>query len=126
MNNRFDSSHQPILISLLLLSVSSLPLAFLNCDQKHLVYFLSGIQGIGLLIMLNTATSLISDVIGKDTDKSAFVYGVYSFFEKLTNGIIMFFIIQNYSDSAFALKWIMALIPVLCTVFAYFLLIMGS
>ena len=32
--------------------------------------------------MLNTGTSLISDVLGKDNKSAAFVYGVYSLFDK--------------------------------------------
>jgi len=35
--------------------------------------------------MLNTATSLISDVIGSDAENSAFVYGCYSLFDKFAN-----------------------------------------
>jgi len=47
--------------------------------------------------MLNTATSLISDVIGKDDQSSAFVYGTYSFFEKIANGILIFFVTAYYN-----------------------------
>ena len=42
--------------------------------------------------MLNISTSLISDVIGKDDQSAAFVYGSYSFFDKIANGIILFVI----------------------------------
>jgi hypothetical protein len=47
--------------------------------------------------MLNTATSLISDVIGKDAESSAFVYGAYSFFDKVTNGVIIFLITSYFN-----------------------------
>ena len=58
----------PMLVSQVLIGISSLPLAFLTKDEniRWLVYPLCSIQGIGLIIMLNTSTSLISDVIGKD------------------------------------------------------------
>ncbi len=36
--------------------------------------------------MINTSTSLISDVVGKETENSAFIYGVYSFMDKIANG----------------------------------------
>jgi hypothetical protein len=36
--------------------------------------------------MINTSTSLISDVIGKEAENSAFVYGFYSFMDKIANG----------------------------------------
>lgn len=48
--------------------------------------------------MQNTATSLISDVIGNDTANSAFVYGVYSLFDKFANGGILFFMIANFAS----------------------------
>ena len=47
--------------------------------------------------MLNTAVSLISDVIGKDDKSSAFVYGVYSLLDKFANGAILWYLIRNYS-----------------------------
>jgi len=67
---------------------------FLNADPRvnWIVYPASAVQGIGNAIMLNTAVSLISDVIGKDEASSAFVYGSYGFFDKVTNGAIIFII----------------------------------
>lgn len=64
LKNRFI----PLFISVIIIGFGSLPFIFLNDDPKvrWLVYVLSSIQGVGLAIMLNTATSLISDVIGKD------------------------------------------------------------
>lgn len=68
--------------------------------------------------MLNTATSLISDVIGNDSANAAFVYGVYSLFDKLANGFLLFFLVKDYNADATALKWIMAVIPIICSIFA--------
>ena len=48
--------------------------------------------------MINTATSLISDVIGNDSENSAFVYGCYSLFDKFANGGLLLWIISAYSD----------------------------
>ena len=64
LKNRFI----PLFISVIVIFVGSLPFIFLTKDDnvRWLVYVLSSIQGVGLAIMLNTATSLISDVIGKD------------------------------------------------------------
>jgi Na+/melibiose symporter-like transporter len=61
-------------------------------EVRWVAFLAASIQGVGLAIMLNTATSLISDVIGKDEQSSAFVYGAYSFLDKLSNGVILFFI----------------------------------
>jgi len=74
-----------------------------NGSVRWLVYPLAFIQGIGLIIMLNTSTSLISDVIGNDSQNAAFVYGVYSLFDKLANGSLLFFMVAAYSSDKEAL-----------------------
>ena len=66
--------------------------------------------------MLNTSTSLISDVIGNDSQSAAFVYGVYSFFDKVANGTLLFFVVEGYSEDEHALKIVMASIPIICAV----------
>ena len=68
MMQKFRNRFIPLLISVIIISVGSIPYLFLNSDPSvsWLVYLLSSIQGVGLAIMINTATSLISDVIGKD------------------------------------------------------------
>jgi hypothetical protein len=50
------------------------------------VFFFAPITQVGLAIMINTSTSLISELIGKDSKNSAFVYGFYSFMDKIANG----------------------------------------
>lgn len=57
-----------MVVAMIIVTIGSLPLAYLNSSTRHAVYYLSGIQGVGLLIMLNTATVLISEVIGDDTE----------------------------------------------------------
>ena len=109
------------MMGVVILILGSLPLAYLHQGNQRAVYVLSAIQGVGLLVMLNTATSLISDVIGDDTEQSAFVYGAYSFFDKLANGLLLFYIVENYSNDGDALKWTMALTPIVCTLLAYVL-----
>jgi Na+/melibiose symporter-like transporter len=88
-----------LFLSIIIISIGSVPYIFLNDNVKTrwLVYPLSSIQGVGLAIMINTATSLISDVIGKDADSSAFVYGAYSFFDKVANGVIIFLITSYFN-----------------------------
>ena len=86
-----------------------------------IVYLLSSIQGVGLAIMLNTATSLISDFIGKDADSSAFVYGAYSFFDKMANGVIIFIITSYFNHDEVALRWIIGTTPIICSVLAFVL-----
>jgi hypothetical protein len=67
-------------------------------------------------MMLNTSTSLISDVIGQDSESSAFVYGIYSFLDKMANGVMLFLLVAYYSTDAHALRWIVSTIPVLASV----------
>ena len=115
-------------LSIVIIAMGSLPYVFLNSDPniRWLVYLLSSIQGVGLAIMLNTATSLISDVIGKDADTSAFVYGSYSFFDKVANGIIIFVITSNWNEDPNALRWIIGTVPIICAVAAFSLTYLGK
>ena len=90
----------PMLVGVLIILVSSVPLYMLNSEPciRWLVYPVAAIQGVGIAIMLNTATSLISDVIGNDSENSAFVYGCYSLFDKFANGALLYYVIKEYSD----------------------------
>lgn len=107
--------------------VTSIPLAFLTEVEpgRYMVYPLVACQGIGLAIILNTATSLISDIIGQDAENSAFVYGVYSLFDKFANGFLLYYIVANYTDNALDLRYIIAGIPVFCSFGAYSLTYIG-
>lgn len=124
LRNRF----LPMLLSILIIFATSFPLLFLddNKTTRNFVYPLAAFQGIGLAIMLNTATSLISDVIGNDSENSAFVYGCYSLFDKFANGGLLFWIVAEYTKNAKALKWIMAIVPIICALSAYFLTWIGN
>ncbi|CDW85081.1 UNKNOWN [Stylonychia lemnae] len=124
LQNRFI----PFFVSIIVISLGSIPYIFLNSDPnlQWMVYVLSSIQGLGLAIMLNTATSLISDVIGKDDSSSAFVYGAYSFFEKITNGILIFLVTAYYNQSEQPLRLIIGITPVLCSVIAFALTYLGK
>ena len=128
MIQRLRNRFYPLFISIMIISLGSLPYVFLNSDPdvRWMVYLLSSIQGVGLAIMLNTATSLISDVIGKDAESSAFVYGAYSFFDKVANGIIIFIITSKYNTSPTALRWIIGTIPVICSIAAFALTYLGK
>jgi len=52
-------------MSIVVTGLGSVPYAFLNTDPGvlWLIYPLAAIQGVGIAMMLNTSTSLISDVI---------------------------------------------------------------
>jgi len=127
MTEKLRNRFMPLLVAMILITIGSLPMAFLNGndDVRWAVYPLAFIQGLGLIIMLNTSTSLISDVIGNDAENAAFVYGMYSFMDKLMNGTLLFFLVDAFSKEKEALKLIMAIVPITCSILAYALSYFG-
>lgn len=117
-----------MLVAIVITCIGFTPLFFLTNDEstRWLVYPLSIFQGIGLAIMLNTATSLISDVIGQDTANSAFVYGCYSLFDKFANGALLYLMVALYSEDETALKLIMSVTPIVCSILAYLFTFIGK
>jgi Na+/melibiose symporter-like transporter len=122
LKNRF----LPLLVGMVIIVISSVPLYFLTEESKYYVYPLMMLQGIGQAIFLNTSTSLISDVIGNDGESSAFVYGAYSFSDKLINGLVIERMIKSYSDDVAALKVIISATPIVCSVFALTITYIGA
>lgn len=120
MTQRLANRIKPLAISFALITVSSAPLLLLDgsWSTKWAVYPCTIIQGIGTAILLNTSTSIISDVIGQDNHSSAFVYGVYSFMDKVSNGFLISWLVAKYSEDVKALKWIISLVPILASGFA--------
>lgn len=54
------------------------------------------------------------------------MYGAYSFFDKVSNGVIIFGITAAWIEDATALKWCIAVIPVGCAFGAYILAYYGN
>lgn len=124
LRNRF----YPMLVAIILIVITSIPIGLLNEKEsvRDWVYPLNAIQGVGLAIMLNTATSLISDVIGNDSENSAFVYGCYSLFDKVANGLLLYWMVASYSADKYALRYIMSVIPICTSIFAFILTYAGN
>ena len=53
------------------------------------------LMGLSQSIALNTSINLIGEVVGLRGDKGAIVYGVYSLFDKTSNGLILYFIMVS-------------------------------
>ncbi|KAK6766187.1 hypothetical protein RB195_025846 [Necator americanus] len=51
------------------------------------IYAVAGFMGIGQAILLITSLSITADLINKNTESGAFVYGAMSFVDKLANGL---------------------------------------
>jgi MFS family permease len=119
----------PMLVAIVIIIMTSVPLIYLPSDGPHRywVYPCVAVQGVGLAIMLNTATSLISDVIGSDAEGSAFVYGVYSLLDKFSNGFILAYIVALYTGkgSDQALRYIIGYEPIICSVLSYMFTFIG-
>ena len=96
------------------------PLYFLNESYSYIGYIMAFIFGIGFSMGLSGASSLINDVIGSNGTKGAFVYGVYSFTDKVSCGVVMYFMIQvadNENDNNI-LKLFMSFFPTISIICA--------
>ncbi len=122
LRNRF----LPLFIAVIITTIGSIPYFLMNENNRNIVYACSPIIQIGMAIMVNVSTSLISDVIGKNADSSAFVYGFYSFVEKIANGIAIQQAMANFKGKPEPLKIIMGGIPIFCALFAFLLTFLGK
>lgn len=61
---------------------------------------------------MNTGITLISDVIGLKGSSGAFVFGSYSFLDKISTGVALF-LCSNGSvlDNVDLIRWITVLVP---------------
>jgi len=125
----------PMLVAIVIVVLTSIPLIYLpSVPEKnmavYLVYPLVACQGVGISIMLNTSTSLISDVIGSDAESSAFVYGAYSLFDKFSNGILLYYIVATHTEKTeeneVILRYIMGYAPIITAVSAYIFTFIGQ
>lgn len=108
-----------MLVGLLFITFSFLPLTMLTPESRVFVFPLAAFQGVGICILLNTATSCISDVIGADSENSAFVYGCFSFADKLVNGLLLVWIIAAFSKDPIALRRVMGYLPAVTALGAF-------
>jgi len=70
--------------------------------------------GINISILLTGATALINQVIGVYATSGAFVFGVYSFAEKIINGILIMAISSELDKgSAYFINTVNFIIPVI-------------
>ncbi|KER29532.1 hypothetical protein T265_13341 [Opisthorchis viverrini] len=60
-----------------------------NPVQLWRVYLAAGLLGVGCTVILITSLAMVSDLIGRNHDNGAFVYGYMSFTDKLANGIVI-------------------------------------
>jgi hypothetical protein len=67
--------------------------------------------------MLNTSTSLISEMIGQDDESSAVVFATFNIIESFSVGGTVFFIMAySLVDHTDSLKLIIAIVPIVCAI----------
>lgn len=107
----FGNRLKPLFVGCIIIAIGSFSFLFMGSSFMWLVLISVPIQGIGLAILLNTATSIISDVIGSDDSSSAFVYGVYSLFDKFSSGFCLYFMTQYLLEEPIPLRLIAGALP---------------
>ncbi len=107
-----------ILIAMIFVTIGCLPLYYLSSDLGYLIYILSFIWGIGFSQGLSCASSLTNDVVGSKGSKGAFVYGAFSFADKLSCGIVLKFFLPVAENSEDVLRYTIPFFPPATLVFA--------
>lgn len=124
--NAFGNRLIPLLIGVIITCASSIPYLFMQPSFSWLVYITASFQGVGLAIMLNIATSLISDVIGDDDTSSAFVYGAYSLCDKFFSGALLVIIGNTVIEDKAWLVWLVSGLLIIAAVVTYISAFLGQ
>lgn len=69
-----------------------LAIYFLTVDYAWVIYYVAVFIGISQAMVLGTGINLISEVVGDKGSKGAFVFGIYSFFDKIIVGVIIYLV----------------------------------
>ena len=68
-----------------------------NADYTEIeIYFVAALIGSGGAGILISSLSIVADLIGKNKESSAFVYGLMSLVDKVSNGLYFSFFIILY------------------------------
>ena len=77
-------------------------------------------QGAGLANMMNTSTSLVSEMIGQDDEASAKVFACFNIIESFSVGGVGYIIMAcGLTESASSLKFTLSCMPVICAISCY-------
>lgn len=78
------------------------------------------IQGCGMANMMNSSTSLVSEMIGQDDDASAIVFATFTIIESIANGSVAFILTTfKLVDKPDYMRWILSIVPIICSVLAF-------
>jgi len=109
-----------------LVIVSSIPFLFMSETLHWLIYIWVPVQGIGLAIGLNVASSLISDMLGRNNRNSAFVYGAYSLADKFASGLLLVLIGRTVIEEVHYLRALAGILPIITSFLAWMFAFMGQ
>ena len=98
-------------IAFALVSTGCIPLLFITPETSWLLFVVSFFFGAGFSIGLSSASYLVNDVVGSKGSKGAFVYGAYSFSDKLSSGLVLAWFLPLAKESVSVLKWSMPIFP---------------
>lgn len=103
--------------------ISGFLLFYGDLDKEYMeiiVYFGLFIQGFGMANMMNSATSLVSEMIGQDDEASAIVFACFNILESFSNGTVVYVLTAyGFVNDAGSMKFCLAIIPILCAIGAY-------
>ncbi|KYM85340.1 putative MFS-type transporter C19orf28 [Atta colombica] len=93
---------------------------------KYQIYVVAILLGSAGAIMLVTSLGVTSDLIGKNTESGAFAYGIMSFTDKLSNGLVVMLIqyLVKHCSSGYASYYYRDILTYVCGVSAIFALLM--
>lgn len=115
------------IIGAVLAGISAASLALITVSTRWIIYFVSVIMGASQALLLNTSINLISEVVGMRGSKGAFVFGAYSFVDKLTSGLALFFISNSSQfDESWFVRLMIVLVPAIGCGLGLFMVIIGK
>ena len=86
-----------LIVGTLICVLSMATVYVLTVDFAWVIYYLAVFIGISQAMVLGTGINLISEVVGEKGSKGAFVFGVYSFFDKIIVGVIIYLVSNTTS-----------------------------
>ncbi|EGR32497.1 major facilitator superfamily protein, putative [Ichthyophthirius multifiliis] len=123
---------QTFTLGVVLMGVSEVALAFMKADDgfsNYFIYVIAAISGFSQAIQLNTAINLISEVIGLRGAGGAFVFGSYSFLDKISTGIVLFIITESslFKDGNESfIRWVTVIVPIASSILSWILIMVGK
>lgn len=116
-------------IGMVLCAATQTCLMWLGPSSKNFMYGVAPVIGVAQAISLNTGITLISDVIGLRGSSGAFVFGVYSFLDKISTGIVIFGFTEvaafKHKDLEY-IRWVTVIVPAVSCIFAWLLVVLPS